>query len=363
MRFSVRINDFNIKYMTRILVSAFLVLWIFSSCDSNKIDNSEKPFKRVDKALYLSKGKIYCYDFEKKKTNELRLTRDSILNFTISPTRQYIAFEKLMKYVDTPGVYESMPPKEPLGAIVIYDVLSNKTIKEILPGNYEFLSIRKWIDKDEILYASGDQFAVNGWLTYRVNDSIVDIGYSEKQNEFESIIFSKDFSTKVFIDSLNAVHMVDVVSRYDNQLFNTSHLIGDFEMSNDKSYLASFEIKNTHDSISKRVITTDIVYLLSLKDNSTEKLYEGPAVGGAKKLLNFSFNDSILSVELERRIMLLNIYTKQKLFIEGLDTHWIDAQTLIYNKSNDLYLFDLKTNKSILFQKNANNLEPINYSY
>ena len=61
--------------------------------------------------------------------------------------------------------------------------------------------------------------------------------------------------------------------------------------------------------------------------------------------------------------MLINIYTKQKLFFEGIDIHWLDAQTLIYNKSNNLYLYDYKNNRSTLFQKDAYNFEPLEYAY
>ena len=364
--------------MKRNLFLSSLILLIFASCNIVKSQNSGGN-KSVAKGLYLSEGKIYQYDFTTKEIKNLALTKDSILGFTLSPTRKYIAYEKSFKYFNTAVNTNSIDSMISSTAVVVYDLELNKNVKEILPHQSETINIDRWVNNDELLCTSGYAFAVMGWYFYKVNDGVKLLNYGKKTDELRSTLFTKDFRMKFSVDSLGEMHEFDLKNKKDKIITRTANNIYDIELANNLKYLTWFEINDAYNSVTKQTSTTDVIYLKNISNDSLIKIYDEAASGkGENKCMKFSPNDSLLSIELGRRlvslndtlmavespqrIVLINIFTKKSKNIEGFDASWINSGELLYSKSDGLYLYDLKTNKSTLFKKQAGNFEPLKYA-
>jgi len=210
-----------------LLFIAFSSLIVENSCKYTNANNS------IEQALFLSEGKMCLYDVAKNNTGNFKLAGDSILSFILSPTKRYIAYEKFLRFVDSPGLYDSFPPKEALNSIVVYDLELNKVLIEISPESFEFINISRWISEDELLCSLSSGFSVDGWKIYKTNGSIENLGYSDRQKVLNSILFSKDGKKECFVDNRNNMHLVDMVNKNDHVIYNTSNFIADIEFSND----------------------------------------------------------------------------------------------------------------------------------
>jgi hypothetical protein len=306
---------------------------------------------KVNKIIYLSKGKISCYDISAKTTDKSLLNNEVVEKFILSPTKRYLAYEKVINYYDF--YYEidnknEKPTKIALSSVVIYDLNDHKKITEVSPKENELLSIVKWTDDNKLLYRSGDELSVNGWFTLDTTGVINDLGDYELSTTQRSIVYSCDGSTKFSIDNSNNLHMIDLKSMKDTQLYSSKNNLLDFNISSDNIYIVLLEVVD----IKRRTI--DKVTLLSLADSKQTELYSEKAVAKNEPCITISPDDSVISVELnEKAMILLNTVTKEKRRIKGHGVCWIDNNTFIYNKKSDLYLYNIKNKSDKLFHKNA----------
>lgn len=321
------------------------------------LNSCSKSQKEANQIIYISNGKIYCYDISKKNTEKLSLNNDTIENFSISPTKRYMAYEKLIKYLDL--YYEidedEIPTKTPYCSLVIYDLIEHKKIAEVLPKDDEFLKISKWIEDDQLLYKSEEQYQLNGWLTLNTTGVINDLGMDDLSTKPKSTVCSRDGSIKLYIDESNTLHMNNINLKKDTKLCSSPNTLFDFNISWDNKSIVWFEI------VDNDYGTIDRITLLSQPDLKQTVIYKEKALGKKEKCIGFSPNDSTISIELgENVIIILNIFTKEKFRIKGYDVCWIDENKFIYNKESDLFLYDIRDKSDKLFVKNAGKVEWFN---
>jgi hypothetical protein len=328
---------------------ALLAIWFCIAFFST--DLFAESQNKVNKIIYLSKGKISCYDISAKTTDKSLLNNEVVEKFILSPTKRYLAYEKVINYYDF--YYEidnknEKPTKIALSSVVIYDFNDHKKIAEVSPKENELLNIVKWADDNKLLYRSGDELSVNGWFTLDTTGVIKDLGDYELSTTQRSIVYSPDRSTMLSIDSTNKLHITDLPSMKDTQVYSSANNLLDFNISSDKKYIALLEVVDTQ----RR--TVDKVSLLSLADLKTTEIYNEKAVAKNDPCITISPDDSIISIELNQNLMILfNRVTKEKRRIKGHGVCWIDNNTFIYNKKSDLYLYNIKNKSERLFHKNA----------
>jgi hypothetical protein len=333
---------FDMRYV--LLVISFCI-----ACFST--DLFAESQNKVNKIIYLSKGKISCYDISEKTTDKSLFQNETVEKFILSPTKRYLAYEKVIKYYDF--YYEidnknERPTKIPLSSVVVYDLNDHKKIAEVSPKENELLSIVKWTDDNKLLYRSGDELSVNGWLTLDTTGVINDLGDNDLSTTPRSVVYSHDRSTMLSLDNSNNLHMIDVQSMKDTQVYSSANNLLDFNISSDKKYVVLLEVVD----IKRRTI--DKVTLLSLVDSKQTEIYNEKAVPKNEPCITISPDDSVISIELNESMMiLLNTVTKEKRRIKGHGVCWIDNNTFIYNKKSDLYLYNIKKKSDKLFHKNA----------
>ena len=334
-----------------------ILLVILSCFIIFNLNSCSKSQKEANQIIYISNGKIYCYDISKKITDRLSLNNDTIENFALSPTKRYMAYEKLIKYLDL--YYEidedEIPTKTPYCSIVICDLIENKKIAEVFPKDDEFLKISKWIEDDQLLYKSEEQYQLNGWLTLNTAGVINDLGMDDLSTKPKSTVCSRDGSIKLFIDESNTLHMNNINLKKDIKLYSSPNTLYDFNISSDNKSIVWFEIVDNDSG------TIDRITLLSQRDLKQTVIYNEKALGKKEKCIGFSPNDSTISIELEENvIIILNIFTKEKFSIKGYDVCWIDENTFTFNKESDLFLYDIRDKSDKLFVRDARKVEWFN---
>ncbi len=317
-----------------------------------------KSQDKINQVIYLSNGKMYCCDISKKSTDQLPINSDTVENFSLSPTKRYLAYEKVIKYVDLYYEIDSedeIPTKTAISSIVIYDLIEHKKIAEVLPKEDEYLGIIKWTDNNKLHYVSRDQLSVNGWLILNTTGVIEDLGGYEESTAERSVVYSRDKSIKLYIDKFADLHMINLRSMKDTKLYSSPNNLLDYNISSNKKSVVWFEV------VDSKSDAFDKISLLSLVDMKQTEIYNEKALPKNEKCISFSPDDSIVTVELgEDVIILLNIFTKEKQRINGHGVCWIDSNSFIYNKNSDLYLYNIKNNSDTLFVKDAKRAECIN---
>ncbi len=294
------------------------------------------------KIIYLSDSSLFQLDIKSKETIKLTSKDKKIVDFAISPDNKFLAYKNIYDYYDRsmPGDNDTVRTyKAPLFSIVIIEISSNTLIREIKPKGGGDYSIEKWIGKDELLISAGD-IDFWGWYIYRVNDTLTWFSaYDKNHNDISSINISNDLSTKLFVDSVNQLHKYSLITKKDSIITKTNNQIIDCELSNNKKLIAWFEICQSIDK----------VYLLSIPANEKTQIYsEKIAPKGERKYITFSKNDSIISVEIDKSINLINLYTKSKTKIFGCNFSWVNSDTFIYSNFGCIFLYNLKLKKSQL---------------
>ncbi|MDP2279629.1 MAG: hypothetical protein Q8K51_15575 [Nitrospirota bacterium] len=115
--------------------------------------------------------------FEVKKSSsqpvKLTNTKGRVAEFFLSPHKRYIAYSKIVRHMDEPGIWEDEEkiPQRPVYHIVILDLKSKKILAEIPPQSKSdpFIYMDGWVSDREILLHDADGFAVSVYYAYDLN--------------------------------------------------------------------------------------------------------------------------------------------------------------------------------------------------
>ena len=97
-----------------------------------------------------------------------------------SPDGRYIAYLKIVEFVESPGLWEEGEevPKEPVHHLVIQNLESQEILREIPPPRDIFIHLDKWLTKHRVLFVTTNGYAVNDFYMYNVSkDSLHTVPY------------------------------------------------------------------------------------------------------------------------------------------------------------------------------------------
>jgi hypothetical protein len=95
------------------------------------------------RVAYLKDGEVWTAYLDGQGKAQITTTASRVEDYLLSPGLNYMAYTKILKYVDEPGIFEEGEevPKRSLCSIVIMDLKRRKTMKEILPkDNWIYLA-------------------------------------------------------------------------------------------------------------------------------------------------------------------------------------------------------------------------------
>ena len=95
-----------------------------------------KSQDKINQVIYLSNGKMYCCDISKKSTDQLPINSDTVENFSLSPTKRYLAYEKVIKYVD---LYYEIDSEDEFQIVFLTVGTINKDVNKYLESLHDDL--------------------------------------------------------------------------------------------------------------------------------------------------------------------------------------------------------------------------------
>lgn len=310
--------------------------------------------------IYLSGGEVFFCDINHQNTLQLTRTKNKVSGFAISPDSRFLAYSKIFKYVDEPGNWDSTSPKSAVSSIIIFDLKSEKILKEIFPSEYEWIYIDYWLNSKELLCHSSDGFSVND--SYKINTAggIDTLDYNELDSTKNlNLITPKYLEMRSIKDSLADLHFIDFKNRKNitlSQEKNFSKL--EAISTNYESFLWSESFKKIVKK--ENLWQFELCYHLNLYNliSGEDKLIINkdisPSIPYDK--IQFSPDNRIVSCDWRNSdsISIYFIDSNKHIDLCGTKTHWIDSNRFMYFLDKNLYLFDTDKNRSTLFLENVN---------
>jgi hypothetical protein len=308
----------------------------------------------------LSDSTLFIYDLKKNSTERISPKGDKIADFIISLDFKYIAYAKIIRYVEYRGdaddsTSESNVAEVPLVSIKVMALDKKNIIQEISPIDNEFINLDKWISSNELLYGMGDFLSFGGWIKYTLHDSVRRYSDMDKYSDLGKIIsVTKNAEYVTFIDESSVLHRYNFLSKSNLELPGTNNTMIDCEQSYNKKFITWLEVVDKTSTNKKTGSfeyhgSTDKVILFSLTDWKKREIYTNDAADkGLRKYLSFSPNDSVITIELDKKINLKNIFTAEYSFIYGHNLNWIDSTNFIYENLGCIFLYNIKEKKSKL---------------
>jgi len=344
------------KQYTKIMRIVFTVLIFFLTLSNILGINSELK----NGVIYLSSGEVYFCDLNHQNTIQLTSTNNKVSGFAISPDYRSLAYSKIFKYVDEPGIWDSTPPKRAVCSIMLIDLKSDKIIREIFPSEYEWIYIDYWLNSKELLCSSADGFSVND--SYKINTAgVIDtLDYDElDRTKNLNLITPKYLEMRLIKDSLAGIHFIDFKNRKNitlSQEKNYSHL--EAISSNYESFLWSENfnkiVKRENLWQLEQSYHLNLYNLVSGKDKPIINKDRSSSLPFDK--IQFSPDNRIVSCDLRNSdsISIHFINSNKHIDLCGTKTLWIDSNRLMYFLDKNLYVYDIDRNMSTLFLENVN---------
>ena len=323
------------------------------------IDNvtAKDTSELLNKIAFLKEGEVWISDIQGKGIKKITNTEGKVENFLFSPTLEYIAYSKINKYVDEPGIWEeSEAPKRPVSSIVIKNLIDGTIIKEIFPS--EFIYINKWKSANKLLCYESSGFDVFGFYEYDIpKDIVTQIDY-RKASILSDADYHQDGSLVAYVDDTgvgkdftNNLHLVDNKLNTDTIVVKKRSIL-DPKISHDKNYIAFFEVEWNYDTSKGR----DNVWIFSIKNKSLKKIYTGSSKpkAGSREELAWSFDNQCVGMFHLKEALILDIQRSEHVqTISGTDFHWIINNNIIFSQDMNIYIYLLKDNKKELIHNNA----------
>jgi len=305
--------------------------------------------------IYLFSGEVYFCDLNHQKTVKLTNTNNNVSHFAISPDYRFLAYSKIFKSLDEPELWDSITAKKPANSVTLYDLKSDKIIREIFSSDYEWIVIDDWLNSKELICASADGSTWDD--RYKINTAgIIDtLDYDRYKSIFDLNNFSpQDLKMQLIKDSLAHNHYLDF-KNIKNITYSKDGKYSHVEAvsSDDKSFLWS----ETFTQFLKEEIQWQWergyhLYLYNLVSGEDKLIINkdiSPAILYNK--IQFSPDNSMITCDWSHSdsISIYFLNAKKHIDLLGTKSIWIDSNRLFYLIDTNVYLYDIDKNISTQF--------------
>ena len=323
-----------------------LSLFVFSLANTLSAFEISELSKKI---AILKNNEVWILDQGGREAKQITKTDGKVEEFHFSPDLSYLAYTKVINYVEEPGVLSNGEdiPKIPVFSIVVMDVKTRKIVRELMPPESEWIHPIKWLPKEKLLFYSSDGVGVHGYFEFDVSRN-VEVFRDPGEYHLVEADYTRDGTLMVYVQN-SALHVVDMssgvgktvsLSRKDKLLTRISH---------DKRKIAWIEVKMNYDMPS---INSLISY--DLKTGRAQVLYEGPSPGLIGAELSWSHDDRAIGIFYRGKAVVTELREPNKIHeINGTDFTWLPNRRILYSKGSDIFKYSLDTGRSDLFIKNS----------
>ncbi len=312
---------------------------IASALEASDLDN---------KIAFLRNGDVWMVDQSGREAKQITKTGGKVGDFLFSSELRYLAYSKVIKYVDDPGLYEEgEAPKVPVYSIVIMDINKQKMVKEIKPPKDEWIHLIKWLPDGRLLYHSADGFSVNDYYGYNSSKNTMNMLDQLEGYKMVKADFHEDGSVMAYSEGGYELHLRDLKSNNDRIVLS-------------KDMLDAYEIKLSYNKDYLTWIRTgggiDNLWIFNLKNSTLKNIYEGPAnpKDGSKNGLSWSFDDNYIGMFFRGEAIIIEINNLALVHkVEGSNFNWISSNKVVFTKNKKIYIYEIDSKKQSSILENA----------
>jgi Tol biopolymer transport system component len=342
------------QMMERIIKVTLLIFFIvFTVGNAGAISTNEL----TDKLAFLKKGDVWIANQNGKEMKQITKTNGKVEDFLFSPSLKYLAYSKILKYVDEPGLWEKgeEAPKRAVCSIVIVDIEKQKVVKEITPKD-NWIYPSKWLPGERLFCYESSGFDISGFFEYDLRRGMQrEVDYQEGNQLFEAD-FYRDGSYMLYIDDRGFgkgfkqnLHLVDLKSKDDRVILSKRSVL-EPKISEDKKNIAFVEVE----SEGKEYF--DNLWIYTFKDGSVRRIYRGRAKAKAAGVneLSWSFDGKYVGMFFSPEALVIEVQSPTNMHkIQGADFNWVTNNKIIFSQGNNIYSYGLDTRKKELIIKDT----------
>lgn len=202
------------------VVSSFFLLFVNNSFTTEISDLSNK-------IAFLKNGEVWISDLSRREIKQITSDSGKVDDFLFSPSLKYLAYAKIIRYADEPGLWDDTEkvPQRAVCSIVIMKLQTQHVIKEIMPTEDTWIYISKWLPEGNLLYYNSSGLDISGFYSYNIqNDMKKEIDYN-KSSIISNTDYSADGSLMAYVDDSGLgkdfkenLHLVDLKTNADRVL-------------------------------------------------------------------------------------------------------------------------------------------------
>jgi Tol biopolymer transport system component len=316
------------------------------------------PSQYSGRIAFLKNGEVWISDLRGRGLQQVTHESGKVDDFLFSPGLSYLAYARVIWYVDEPGLWDDTQhvPQRAVCSIVIMNLQAHKVLKEILPTEDTWIYVSKWLPEGKLLYYSSSGFDVSGYSIYDIRkDAKEEVDYA-KGSRLSNTEFAIDGSLTVYVDDCGLgkefkenLHLVDAKTKA-NRILVSKRSIADLALSNDRRRIAFVEVED----VEKKYF--DNLWVFDLKDGTLRNLHRGPAKAkvGGKSELSWSFDDRYIGMFFSPTALVLDVnHPGEVLRVQGSDWTWAGNSSIVFAQGNRVYLYSPESGKSELLFENA----------
>ena len=127
----------------------------------------EKGSHPANKVAYLQAGEVWISTVEGLDKNQITATAGKVEDFVFSGDLKYLAYSKILKYVDEPGIFEDGEevPERALCSVVVQDLRNRKVLWEVIPKD-DWIYPARWLPGGKLLCYESSGFDVAGFFEW-----------------------------------------------------------------------------------------------------------------------------------------------------------------------------------------------------
>jgi Tol biopolymer transport system component len=314
--------------------------------------------KLTGKIAFIRDGEVWVANQQGHDLKQITKTAGKVEDFLFSPSLKYLAYSRIIKYVDEPGLWEpgEKPPKRALCSIVIMDAEKQTILKEIMPPGGGWLYPAKWLPEERILFYESSGFDISAFLEYDLRAGIQKELENQQGSQLFEATFDRNGSHMLYIDDTGVgeafkqnLHLVELKSKQDKIILSRRSIV-EPAISDDNKNVAFIEVE----SVGKEYF--DNLWIYSFKDGSPKEIYRGkarPKAAGINEL-SWSFDGRYIGMFFSPEALVIDAQKPTDIQkIQGLDFHWVTNKRIVFAQGKNIFSHDLDTKTSEVFIKDG----------
>ena len=323
-----------------------------------EVDMSMGENSRFDNNIaFLKEGEVWITDSRGLEKEKITETDGKIESFLFSPGLNFLAYSKILEWVEEPGLWEEEEaPQKAVCSIVIANADTQEMAKEIMPPDDSWIYPAKWISDSTLLFYASSGFDVWGFFKHDLQQNKqIEIDYSEG-SRLLGADFNREGALMLYIDDSGIgkeyhqnLHIVNLETKTDKILTSRRSIL-EPRISCDSKNVAFIEVENVNGEF------FDNLWYFNIKDLSLKKLYRGkakPKSAGVSEL-SWSFDGRYVGMFFSPEALIVDVVNQNNIHkIGGIDFHWIANNEVICAQGNNVYRYNLNSRKRELFLPDA----------